>query len=1005
MSCELAGPLLVLAAALLPASALAAPPVNFARDIQPILKARCYSCHGPEVQEGELRLDRRASALRKDGDGPIVVAGRSAESRLIKRLTSDDPDERMPKDGKPLTPEQIATIKTWIDQGADWPSDAALAAAVLDHWSLKPLVKPALPSRAGTDRRESTAVAPNPIDAFVRAKLAELHLEPAPAADRRTLLRRVTFDLIGLPPTPEELAAFNADKSPDAYERVVDRLLAGPRYGERWARHWMDAVHFAETHGHDEDRPRPNAWPYRDYLIYSFNDDKPYARFVAEQIAGDALHPDDPQATVALGFLAAGPWDESSQMGIQDDTTDKKTAQVLDRDDMITTVMSTFTSTTVHCARCHDHKFDPITQSDYYALQAVFAGVDRAERPFDADPAVHARRAALERRREQLYSLDALGIAGDPALQAEAETLEREYIANDKLWTVPAPKSIASANGSTATPQPDGSLLYSGDRPDKDTYTLGIETDLPIVTAVQLEVLADPSLPHSGPGRQDNGNLHLTEFKLLAAASANEPAKPVAIASAFADFNQEGWGVNAAIDGNPKTAWGIYPQVGQGHSAVFVLKEPLKCTSAMRLTVVLEQLHGDHHLIGRPRISLTSAAKPEQAKPLPASIARILRTPSSDRLIADRVALAKHLLGWKLDRELAELPLPQMVYAATHDFKADGNFKPSHEPRSVHILRRGDINQPLADARPGALGCLEPLGLPGRFAIEHATDEAARRVALARWLVDSKNALAWRSIVNRVWHWHFGRGIVNTPNDLGRMGGQPSHPELLDWLAADFRDSGGSLKRLHRLIVTSAAYRQSSRVDSEAERVDADNQYLWRMNSTRLDAESIHDAILQTSGKLDLTMGGPSVKQFIQTPGIHVTPNVDYAGFDVDSPANYRRSVYRFLFRTLPDPFMEAMDCPDASQLAPVRSSSVGALQALAMLNDRFIVRQSEHTAARIQKLAAAPADQIKRLFQLALLREPTAEERDHWLGYAEKHGLANACRMMFNTNEFIFVP
>jgi hypothetical protein len=992
------------AIAVLPGPGIGMPPsaaeplVSFEREIRPILMARCYSCHGEQTQEGDLRLDRRASAFRKDGDGPVVIAGKINASALYQRLISSDRDVRMPKDGKPLPPEQIALFRNWIDQGAVWPSDDAMAAAALDHWSLKPLVRPAVPVI------DNSSPPLNPIDSFIRARLAELRLKPSPEADRRTLLRRVTFDLTGLPPTPEELAAFANDSSAGAYDRVVDRLLASPRYGERWARHWMDAVHFAETHGHDEDRPRPNAWPYRDYLIRSFNDDKPYARFVAEQVAGDALFPDDPQATVALGFLAAGPWDESSQMGIMDDTSDKKIAQVLDRDDMITNVISTFTSTTVHCARCHDHKFDPITQADYYALQAVFAGVDRTDRPFDPDRAIGARRKLIQKRRQEIAEMDEACLAANAALQSEVTAVEHEFVGNQEVWTVVAPTSVQSANGSTATLQSDGSLLYDGPKPDKDTYTLGIKTNVPVVTAVQVEVLADASLPHNGPGRQDNGNLHISEFKLLAATDKDAMATSVPIASAFADFEQDGWTANAAIDGKPETAWGIFPQVGQSHAAVFVLREPLRCTPSTKLTVVLEQLHGAHHLIGRPRISLTSTSKPAAAKPLPAPIGVILKTPAGYRSPADRLALAKHLLNWKLDCDLAALPAPKLVYAAAHDFKPDGNFKPSPTPRPVQLLRRGDIHQPMEEAQPGALSCLGPLGLPVRFKLEHPNDEAARRAALAKWLTDPRNPLTWRSIVNRVWHLHFGRGIVSTPNDLGRMGGKPTHPTLIDWLAVEFRESGGSLKRLHRLIVTSAAYRQSSHSDAMAAKLDAENQFLWRMNPTRLDAESIHDAVLQISGKLDLTIGGPSVKQFVETPGIHVTPTVDYAGFDVESPANYRRSVYRFLFRTLPDPFMEAMDCPDASQLAPVRGSSVGPLQALAMLNDRFIVRQSEHTAARLQRISADQLEQIFQLFRFALLRTPTDEERDRWLNYAKQHGLANACRVMFNTSEFLFV-
>ncbi|PWT86236.1 MAG: hypothetical protein C5B58_01710, partial [Acidobacteria bacterium] len=799
---------------------LVQPTVDFGLNIRPILVAKCYSCHGERVQEGDLRLDRRASALRMNGDGPVVIAGKSSASALYQRLTSSDRDVRMPKDGNALPPDQIALFRNWIDQGAVWPSDDAVAAAALDHWSLKPLVRPAVPV---TDK---SSPPPNPIDSFIRAKLTDLRLRPSPEADRRTLLRRVTFDLTGLPPTPEELTAFTNDSSPDAYDRIVDRLLASPRYGERWARHWMDAVHFAETHGHDEDRPRPNAWPYRDYLIRSFNDDKPYARFLAEQVAGDALFPDDPQATVALGFLAAGPWDESSQMGIMDDTSDKRIAQVLDRDDMITNVMSTFTSTTVHCARCHDHKFDPITQADYYALQAVFAGVDRTDRPFDPDPAISGRRKLLQKRRQEIADLDEIRLAADAAWQLDATALEHEFAGHQEVWIVVAPTSVQSANGSTATLQPDGSLFYDGPKPDKDTYTLGIKTDLPVVTAVQVEVLVDPRLPHNGPGRQDNGNLHLSEFKLLAAADKDATATAVPIASAFADFDQDGWTASAAIDGKPETAWGIYPQVGQSHAAVFVLREPLKCTPSTKLSVVLEQLHGAQHLIGRPRISLSSAAKPEGAKPLPAAIAVILKTPAASRSPADRLALAKHLLNWKLDCELAALPPPKLVYAAAHEFKPDGNFKPSPTPRPVHLLRRGDIHQPMEEALPGALTCLGQLGLPVRFNLNHPDDEASRRAALANWLADRRNPLTWRSIVNRVWHLHFGRGIVSTPNDLGRMGGKPTHSDLLDWLAVEFRDSGGSLKRLHRLIVTSAAYRQSSQSNAMAAKLDAENQFL-----------------------------------------------------------------------------------------------------------------------------------------------------------------------------------
>jgi hypothetical protein len=645
-------------------------------------------------------------------------------------------------------------------------------------WSLKPLTKPA--PRA-TDGAGQGGWCRTPFDQFILAKLHEKNMQPASEADKRTLLRRVTFDLIGLPPTPEETEAFLNDDSPDAYETVVDRLLASPHHGERWARHWMDIAHYAETHGHDQDRPRPNAWPYRDYLIRSFNSDKPYARFVQEQLAGDVLWPRDADAITAMGFLATGPWDESSLRDIRDDTIDRQIARYIDRDDMVTTAMSTFVSSTVHCARCHDHKFDPITQKDYYALQAVFAGVEKAEHEFDVDSQVAAKRKQL----------------------------------------------------------------------------------------VELK----------------------TRLTLLRNAGLLAPCTPAAILS-----------------------------------------------------------------------------------------------------VAER----------GIERQFAALPPIHVVYAATSDFKPDGSFKPAGKPREVRMLKRGDISKPGPEAKPGALECVS--GLEARFKLADPTNEGSRRVALARWVSDPRNPLTWRSIVNRVWHYHFGRGIVDTPNDFGHMGAQPTHPELLDWLAVSLQEHDGSLKWLHKLMVTSAVYRQSSRHDPRFAASDGDNRYLWRMNRTRLDAEEVRDAVLLAAGKLDRTMGGPSVKQFIQTPGIHVTPVVDYTNFDVDRPENYRRSVYRFVFRTLPDPLMEALDCPDSSQLTPARTVSVTPLQALAMLNNKFMVRMSEHLAARAAKEATDLPSQIGICYRFALGREPTAKESSLLADHARKHGLANACRVILNSNEFMFV-
>lgn len=865
-------------------------------------------------------------------------------------------------------------------------------------WSLRPVQKQAVPA-VSLDRFKDWPR--NPIDHFILAKLKEKGLEPAPAADRRTLLRRVTFNLTGLPPTQEEVNAFLKDDSPEAYLKVVDRLLASPRYGERWARHWMDVIHFAETHGHDQDVPRDHAWPYRDYLIRALNSDIPYERFAREQIAGDILFPEDPWATVALGFLAAGPWDESSLKDIREDTLDRAMGQYLDRDDMVATVGLGFLSTTIQCARCHDHKFDPIPLDEYYGLQAVFAGVDRANRVYDTDPKVVGHRKALLQKKKGLgggpKGLGAL--ARDKAVLEEVKVWESERETKKDSWTVLDPQLFSSAEGAAGLKQADRSVLFGGKRPEKDVYTFEAVSDLESITALRLEVLTDESLPHRGPGRQDNGNLHLSEIS-VEFIPLGKPKERVKLTSARADFNQEGWGIDRAIDGKMETAWGIFPQVGRPHQAVFLFGNPLKEAKGGRMVVTLHQQHGAMHLIGRPRLSITAAPAPSLS-PVPGNIEIILSKQASKRTEADTAELIHFVLSSRVEEELARLPAPKLVYAAATDFNPDGSFRPAKGCRPVYILKRGDIRKPLEKALPGALSCVSPL--PSEFKLDNPEDEGQRRAALARWVSSPKNPLTWRSITNRVWHYHFGRGIVATPDDFGRMGSRPTHPELLDWLTTYLLENGGSLKKLHRLIVTSATYQQSVRHHPGFAKVDADNHFLWRMNRTKLDGESVRDAVLAISGKLDLTMGGPSVKLFVQGPGIHRTPKVEYDKFDPDSPGAHRRSVYRFIFRTVPDPFLDALDCPDASQFTPVRASSLSPQQALALLNDPFITRMSEHFAKRVSKEGAIE-DQVRRAFELALGRLPTDRETRLLADHAGKHGMENTCRLLFNLNEFVFV-
>ncbi len=871
------------------------------------------------------------------------------------------------------------------------------------HWSLTSLVKPARPDGAT-----------HPIDAFIRAELATRKLSPSPAADRRTLARRLYYALTGLPPAAEEATKFCDAQDPRAFEELLDRLLASPRYGEHWARHWLDVANYADTHGNDHDYARPNAWPYRDYVIRAFNEDKPYARFVQEQVAGDALFPDDPQAVVALGFVAAGPWDHTLMVTVREDTVDHRTAQYLDRDNMVSTVIGTFQSLTIHCARCHDHKFDPISQREYYQLQAVFAGVDRANRPFDLDARTQAERRRLRAEQLALQRRDPelLATMETSAVRRRVEAWEEAQAKRERIWAEVEIVSAVSTGGATLNREADGSWFVSGTRPARDTYIVTARRRAGPLAAVRLEVLPDDRLPKRGPGRWENGNFHLSEFRAFAALpGAKTGGQPIGFIRATADHD-EGPAISAAqaIDGRNETQWGVHPRYGEPHQAVFEVNEPLVFSEGTVFTFLLEHQAGAQgHGIGRFRIMASDERPPANAaKPLPASTADLLRVPAAERTAAQREALAWAALTAENERALAALPAPQQVYAVTHDFPPDGdNFKPAARPRPIHVLARGELGKPGELVGPGALSCVP--GLPADWAMATGEDESFRRAALARWLADERNVLTWRSIVNRVWAWHFGRGLCDTPNDFGVMGGTPSHPELLDWLAVWFRDEAkGSLKALHRLILTSETWKQTS-MSRQATAADPDNRWLWRQNRLRLTAEQVRDTALMLAGKMDVTMGGPPAVQFISRGDATFNPGgnpalLDYEHFDPDAPAARRRAIYRFLFRTVPDPLMEALDCPDGGASTPVRGVSATAQQAFALLNDAFLIRQSEHIAARLAEDRKTSVAQAEAAFQLVLLRTAKGEELSRMAEYIARHGLVNACQLLLNTSEFLYV-
>ncbi len=775
--------------------------VSFHRQVRPLLEQRCGACH---------QAGRGAAGVALTSFAGV----KASVSRLVPAVSGTAP--RMPKAGAPLTADEVALLERWVAGGAVDDTPAGFDGST--WWSLAPLQKVKVPAGSSTWGR-------TPIDAFVRAKLEEKGLRPSKEADRRTLIRRLTFDLHGLPPTYEETLAFVNDRAPDAYEKLVDRLLASPRYGERWGRHWLDVVHYGESHGYDKDKPRRNAWPYRDYVIRSFNENKPYKRFVQEQLAGDVLFPDEPDGVVATGFIAAGPWDFVGHAELREGTTDKEITRLLDRDDMLMTTMSAFTSMTAHCARCHDHKFDPIKQEDYYSLQAVFAGVDRAERPYDTDAAVYRkRRVLLDERRAVMVELQPLLDKAAAVTSPEIQELDKQL----RVW-----------RGEKATEK-------------------------------------------------------------VAAGNAQRKQLVRALLDAATVAGTERW--EAALTG--------------------------------------------------------------------------------------------------VDKRLGELPKPQMVYAAANVFPLTGTLRWPMTPRPIHVLGRGSVQAPGKVAVPGALSAVAKL--TSRFEGSATGPEGGRRAALAAWITDSENMLTWRSIVNRVWHFHFGAGLVDSPNDFGRMGSLPSHPELLDWLAVQFRDGGGDVKALHRQILLSAVYRQSSEADAAKSKLDAGNRYLWRMNRWRLDAESVRDASLQVAGRLDVTAGGPSAEQFFFKDD-H-SPVYDYTRFDIDSAESRRRSVYRFLVRSVPDPLMERLDCPDPSTMTAKRNTTITAIQALALLNNPLLVKQAEYLAGRARSAGRALPEQVGALYRLALQREPSATELQLLSGYAEQHGLENASRLVLNSNEFLFV-
>lgn len=916
-------PLTVLLASV---SGRAEPPpqvVDFTRDIRPIFRARCVSCHGPDKQKNGLRLDRRDAAMKGGDSGPIIVPGKSSASAIIERVTSTNKDERMPPTGDRLTAGQVAALRAWIDQGARWDELAPTRDPRKEHWSFQPIKRPSIPKLTAAPTFRT------PVDLFIASRLATRGLSLSAEADRAILIRRLKFDLLGLPPSPAEVGAFVTDRDPLAYEKLVDRYLASTQYGERWARHWLDVVRFAESHGFEMNQPRPNAWPYRDYVIRALNEDKPYDRFVMEQLAGDAFGADQ-----ATGFLVAGPWDQvkSPDVGL----TLQQRADELH--DMVSTTSSTFLGLTVGCARCHNHKFDPISQVDYYAMAAVFAGVQHGERALKNLPNDPGRKVRLAQ------------------LEGEVQDLERQLAQAELLAQPDGP-----ANRRPAVSPRRNSERFAPVTAKFVRFTVLATNNLePCID--ELEIFTAGATPQ---------NVALATAGAKLRSSGDYPGSP--------DIHRLEF-INDGKYGN-RHSW-ISNEIGRGWVEI-----ELKDTATIDRVAWARDREGQYadRLAVRYRIEV--AAIPGAWRVVASSDDRLAMgaTPPSES--SGEVAEFRRLFDRHVQaaRELAELQKAPMTYA--------GRFT---TPEPTHRLYRGDPTQKREPVAPAALS---EFGGPMKLA--STAIEPERRLALAKWIIDPRNPLAARVLVNRLWHYHFGQGIVNTPSDFGLNGAKPSHPELLDWLAAEFVAGGWRIKPMHRLIVLSTTYRQASKATPAGLAADADTRLLWRFPPRRLEAEALRDAMLAVTGNLDARPGGPGFDLF--------EPNTNYVKVYTPKkefgPAEWRRMIYQNKPRMQLEDTFGSFDCPDGGQIVPKRTSSTTPLQALNLLNSRFMMQQADLFAKRLVRDAGADvSSQIRRGFALAFQREPAADEHAAAVKLVNEFGLIAFCRALLNANEFVYV-
>ncbi|MDG2400155.1 MAG: PSD1 and planctomycete cytochrome C domain-containing protein [Akkermansiaceae bacterium] len=855
--------------------------VVFNRDIRPILSNKCFFCHGPDekTREGDLRLDTREGAL-EDHDGfSAVVPGKPDDSEIIYRVAEATGDEAMPPQHakkESLTKSEVALFRRWIEQGAPYQG----------HWSFEPLAKTTPPASWHG----------NPIDYYVNTSLTKLDVSPSPAADRATLIRRLSLDLTGLLPTPEETKAFLNDKSPDAWTKLVDRLLTSPHYGERWGRHWLDQARYADSHGYSVDGGR-DMWPYRDWVIKAINDDLPFNQFTIEQLAGDLLPNRTKSQHIASAF-------HRNTLINQEGGSDREQFRVESVIDRVNTTGAVWLGLTVGCAQCHTHKFDPITHREYYELFAFFNNTEDAN---GTGPTVEVKQFEI------------LGNAPKPPAPPKTGSSQ------PFKWLPVSYDQHRTSSGAPLKLLKNNSLLVGKSAKPKEAYDLKISSKLKTVAALRLRVLPDKSLPKNGPGTASNGNFVLTNL------SVKVDGKPIRLTAAFADHEQPGFPASAIINRDKGSGWAINVVRGQKakmnseHEVTFLFDKPI-ATKGKPLLVRMEHNLNDNYLVGRFAIDLSATAPPIPKGKSPGEV-----KPRTGKLM--------------VMKELAK-------------------------PRTTYLLTRGDFTRPnkdLGELTPGILSKVKP-ALP---------DPTSRRnrLDLAKWLVDPANPLTPRVTVNRTWMRYFGRGLVETEEDFGTQGSPPTHPDLLDNLASRFIEDGWSMKKLHRLIVTSETYRRSSKARPDLADLDPRNLLLARQSRLRLDAEIIRDAALSASGLFTPTIGGPGVYP-PQPDGIYAFTQNRKSWRTSTGPDRYRRAMYTFFYRSAPYPLLSTFDAPDFQTVCTHRVRSNTPLQALTIANDPAFLEISQGLAARLLRDSPGALEpKIRHAFQLALCREPSVEE------------------------------